>query len=515
MRLLPLSIIILFGMSILSGCVDSVAKRQTIVPKSTTGSTTDDTPTASAEVRPTDAIRFKDGYCGCKAGVPTTYGDCATFCASNNTPDDLFYTSFTVTEAISLTEFGSVQGWCSKALKDAEGNLQSTNPSCVLSVKDPDGNEVDYPLITQTANSNSIKVNIASLLNDKTYILSLKEVTSGATSNSIQILKPSPTSSSVLGPLKITPASQYTCILRNLSQDDTTGDIFYENAYRLHFYFIESKRPDPIPANTSNIFCHDIFNTLYGAVDDRTYPRLEETPGVISLWDGITDPRFFDNNGNGTLDANDQIVNKVKDLGFTIPASTNFFLQFSWPSNPTSDDSSSGSGSSSGNSQLGWYMIPWVDQSTYKAYCPTATHYNSNNVIFQAMRDIVSVDTEGLYVAMKDGELVNNGTTTTIGPADYILVRESDVKRAWFYLNGTTPIVPTDANIASKTIYFYYPFNFSSPYTKTSTQKTYVVKKASELSSGSVSDSGTTNVSGAITTYPPHDRRIGCIPKLQ
>lgn len=518
MRYLSLSLTILLGMFVLSGCVDSVAKRQTILPTTTigngtTGGSGDGGSSGQAEVRPSSAITFKDGYCGCKAGVPTTYGDCANFCANNNTADELLYANFNVSAAISLTQFGSVQGWCSKPLKDAEGNLQSTNPSCVLNIRDENGNENDIAINTQSANSNSIKVNISSLDLDKTYIIKLKEVTSGATSNSVQIYKPSPTNSSVLGPLKITPVSQYTCIIRNLSQDETSGDIFYENAYRLHFYFIESNRPNPIPANTSNIFCHDIFNTTYGAVDDRTYPRLEETPGTFSLWDSVTDPRFFDNNGNGNLDANDQIVNKVKDLGFTIPSGTNFFMKFSWPSNPTTENSSSSSTSTPG--ALGWYMIPWVDQQTYKAYCPTSVHYNSTNAIFKAMRDIVSVDTEGLYVAMKDGELVNNNGSTTIGPSDYLLIRESDIKRVWFYLNGTTHIAPTDSNIASKTIYFYYPFNFNSPFVKTSTQKTYVVKKASELVGNNVQDSGTTNGSGTITTYPPHDRRIGCIPKLQ
>ncbi|MFY7992118.1 MAG: hypothetical protein ACOVP4_02415 [Bacteriovoracaceae bacterium] len=513
LRSLPLLLLILFGVSILTGCVDSVARRQTIIPKSVIddGAGDDDGEETEAEVRPTGAVTFKDGYCGCKAGVPTTFGNCAAFCASNNTADDLFSASFNVSAAISLTAFGSVQGWCTTPLKDAAGNLQSTNPSCVLTAKDEDGNEQDLPILTQTANSNSIKANISALNLDKTYILTLKEVTSGAKSNSIQILKPSPTTSNPLGPLKITPVSQYSCILRNLSQDDQTGDIFYENAYRLHFYFIESDRPNPIPANTSNIFCHDIFNTLYGAVDDRTYPRLEETPGVFSLWESVTDPRFFDNNGNGNLDANDQIIKKVKDFGFTIPDATNFFLKFSWPSNPTSDSSSS----TSSASPLGWYMIPWIDQQTFRAYCPTQTHYNSTNVIFKAMRDIVSVDTEGLYVAMKDGELVNNGGTSSVGPADYLLIRESDIKRVWFYLNGTTPIAPTDANVASKTIYFYYPFNFNSPYVKTSTQKTYVVKRASDLSSGNVQNSGTNNGNGTITGSPPHDRRIGCVPKLQ
>ncbi len=512
MRYLSLLLIILFGMSILSGCVDSVAKRQTILPTTTTGSDDDDDDTDSeAEVRPTGAVTFKDGYCGCKAGLPTTYGDCATYCAANNTSDELFSASFSVTEAISLTKFGSVQGWCTTPLLDAEGNQQSTNASCVMNIKDDNGSETDLPLNTQAANSNSIKVNISSLDYDKTYILTLKEVTSGAKSNSVQIYRPSPTNSSVLGPLKITPVSQYSCVLRNLSQDESTGDVYYDSAYRLHFYFVESARPSAIPANVSNIFCHDIFNTTYGAVDDRTYPRLEETPGVFSLWDAVSDPRFYDNNGNDNWDVNDQIINKVKDFGYTIPSTTNFFLKFPWQTGPTIEDSS---GSATTQSLLGWYMIPWVDQSTFKAYCPTSAHYNSDNVIFKAMRDIVSVDTEGLYIAMKDGELVNTGTTSTVGPNDYLLVRESDIKRAWFYLNGTTHIAPTDANVGTKTIYFYYPFNFNSPFTKTSTQKVYVVKKASELS-GTVENSGTTSSTGTISTYPPHDRRIGCVPKLQ
>lgn len=517
MRLIAHLLIILFGLSVLAtGCVDSVAKRQTIIPKSISGGSTNDDEETEAEVRPSGVITFKDGYCGCKAGKAITYGNCTNFCAQRNTADELFYADFLTTEAISLTSYGSVQGWCTKPLKDENGETQQSNASCVISYKDEDGNIAELPLETQATNSNSIKLNISSLRYDKTYILTLKEVTSGAVSNSIQILKPSDTTAGTLGPLKITPVSQYTCMIRNLSQDQSTGDLYYLNAYRLHYYFIESARPDPIPVNTSNIFCHDIFNTTYGATDDRTFPRLEETPGTFSLWDGVTDPRFFDNNGNSIFDVNEQIINKVKNLGYTIPSTTNFFLKFSWPTGPTLN---TGTGSTTTTAPLlGWYMIPWVDQSvagSYKAYCPTSAHYNSENVIFKAMRDIVSVDTEGLYIAMKDGELVNTGTTTSVGPADYILVRETDIKKAWFYMNAGVPTAPTDANIAGKTIYFYYPFNFSSPYVKTSSQRTYVVKKASELSSSSVSNSGSNNASGAITTFPPHDRRIGCVPKLQ
>jgi hypothetical protein len=119
-------------------------------------------------------------------------------------------------------------------------------------------------------------------------------------------------------------------------------------------------------------------------------PRLELFEGAFNLWD-TNDPRFYDNNGNGTLDINDVIVQKTKNFGATIPTSTNFFTKFNWPGSPQLSEDAGNT-----NTLIGYYMFPWIDPSNFKSYCLTSTHYNSNNALFKALRDIIGVDTEWL-----------------------------------------------------------------------------------------------------------------------
>ena len=78
--------------------------------------------------------------------------------------------------------------------------------------------------------------------------------------------------------------------------------------------------------------------------------------------------------------------------------------------------------------------------------------------------------------------------------------------------NGV-PTVPTDSIVASVPVFFYYPMNILSPYVKASTQKIYQVKGAVELNNETVSEGGS-NSTGISSNYPPHDRKIGCIPKF-
>jgi hypothetical protein len=169
-------------------------------------------------------------------------------------------------------------------------------------------------------------------------------------------------------------------------------------------------------------------------------------------------------------------------------------------------------------------MIPWIDQSTFKSHCLNSTHYNSSNALYKAMRDIIGVDTEGLYIGEKSPEAVtdSNGNVVT-GYPDYILVRETDLKQVWFYLKNGVPTVPTDDMVANVAVYFYYPLNKVSPFVKTSTQRVFRVRGSKEIFTGTNnnSNSGTgslngnsSNSSGSVSTYPTHDRKIGCIPKF-
>lgn len=532
-------------LGILVSCQDTLPKRSTITPGSNTGtelecdeetedtvevdeegnpidgSTLTRTPTKQyqlgdkffacvpkAPVRPQNAVFWKSDFCACKDMKPVSYGNCSAFCADKNTGGaETLYANFTVTEAISLGGLGNVYAWCKTPL---EGD--TSNPDCELQAKDESGN-VTSLAVNVPVNTNSITANISGLSYDKTYIFTLVEKVSQSKSNSVQAIKFSTdTNLSTLGPLKNAPISQYTCMVREFSTDDNTGDIYYDSAYRLHFYFLPRIPPKPIPAGNSNLICHDIQQ--FGNIDQDLFPRFEQLAGVFNLWD-TSDPRFYDNNGNGSVDVNEVIIQKTKNFGGTIPTGTSFFQTFKWPGAPELQDDS---GNNSTTTQpLGYFMAPWIDQTTFMSYCLNSTHYNSSNPLFKAFRDIIGVDTEGLYIGEKSPETVtdSDGNLAT-GLSDYILIRETDLKAVWFYLKNGVPTAPTDANVANNAVYFYYPLNKTSPFVRTSTQRIFRVKSAAELNASSSTTTSTTtnNSSGSTGSYPPHDRKIGCVPKF-
>jgi len=508
-----LLILIIMSFSIVS-CVDTIPDRTITNAGSSTGGSDDggdDDDDDDKIIRPTGAVKFKTNFCGCKDSKPITYGDCSSFCSGKNTNGaSLFFFEFTTTEAISLDPtFGNVYGWCNNII-DEEAE---TNPSCVLQAKDENGGVVNLTL-ENGANGNSFFADIGNnndrLLQDKVYILSLIEQSSGAKSDSVQIVKYAPSGpSSNLGTLKVAPITQYSCIYRPPSTDSNTGEVYYDAAFRIHYYFLPRNPPDPMPAG-ADLICHDFLNPIYGMIDHALYPRLDQKPSVFNLWDS-TDPRFYNNDGNQYIDINEHIIAKARNFGATgLSDSINFFQPFPVLSSASVPDEDGGNNSSTAQS-MGYYMAPWIDQN-HKAYCLNNTHYNSSNPLFKAMKDIIGVEMEGIYVGVKTLESVRDrdGNYVT-APSDFILVRESEIKQAWFYLSGSTPTLPTDANIATKPIYFYYPINPASPYIQSSNQKLYQVKGAQELNNVST---GGSNESGGANNYPPHDRRIGCIPKL-
>ncbi len=499
----PLIVLLLMSL-FLASCQDTVPTRQTISPNNiiSNDGTTDDT-TEETITRPTGAVLFKSDYCACKDGKATSYGNCSSICASQ-TKDGIerFFANFTVTSDISLNSgLGNVNGWCTALLPG-----EDTNPKCVLEAKDELGTVVNLEIISP-AGTNSISAVSENLPSDKTLVLTLVETVSGARSDSVQIIKFSAdVSLPTLGPLKNAPITQYSCLIREFSQDDSTGDIFFDLAYRLHFYFLPRIPPTPIPAGNSNLICHDI--QTQGPLDDDLLPRFEQIPAVFNLWDN-SDPRFFDNNGNGFVDANELIIQKAKNFGAIIPNTTNFFTPFIWPGAP---ELTSDAGNASTNQPIGFYMAPWIDQTTFKSFCLTSAHYNSTNILFRAMKDIIGVDTEGIYIGEKSAESVQlaDGTFTT-GEKDFILIRETDLKRIWFHIKNGVRTAPTDDNVANVAVFFLFPPNFDSPFVKSSTQRIFRVQSAAQLSG--VSGSTNTNA-GTASTLSPHDRKIGCVPKF-
>jgi hypothetical protein len=457
----------------------------------------------AALARPTNAVKIENGFCACKDSLSISQGNCSAFCAGKPSADPKLYLTVSTTEDITQRDdIKTFHNWCTKEIPDpTTGESLELNPSCLIEVKDSDNNTGSLTIETISAGSNAVVVNIASLDEDKTYRIKIVETVSGAASSTVQIRKFStPITDPIGGALGTVPIQQYTCMNITIAEDGS--NLFYEDASRIHFYFNDENRPEPLSAIFANIHCHDI--NKYGKTPINN-PLLEESPGAYSLWN-IWDPRFWDTDGDGEAQINQLLQQNVKDQGFTMDEPPRLFHKFQWYNGPDVSSAST-SGSSSGASaapvlaELGYYMTPWIDQTTFKAYCPKRSHYYSSNQLFVAMRDLVGVDTEGLYIAKQEGS------------QDFILIREAVLKEIWFYKVSGQHIEPTNDTVTGKQVQFYWPADPASPFIKKSHQSIYTVKKASEVGSDNVS-TDQQNSTGTSSNYPPHDKRIGCIPAL-
>lgn len=132
-----------------------------------------------AKPRPNGVVKMKSDVCVCQDGVSLGLGDCSSFCVTKNTngSEVLFVTAdFSPTK-----DFKNTEQWCTK-----KGVFEMKKPYCVLEVRMEDGSVVE---VEAGAEKNSIRANVSTITYDKPFIATLKEVTTPATSNSIQVLK--------------------------------------------------------------------------------------------------------------------------------------------------------------------------------------------------------------------------------------------------------------------------------------------------------------------------------------
>lgn len=450
-------------------------------------------------VRPNDAVFWKSGHCICKDKKAVSSGSsCPTFCSDKVTNgSETLYASFNVSDTIGL---GSLAAWCGAALP---GQDTTENPSCEIQAEDPSGN-VTAREVSIKAKGNSIEVmNVQGfILEDISYLLTIVERTSGAKSDTAQIIKYGDNGEGpILGPIKTAIITQYQCMRRIAEVSEGNGDLYYVHAFPLHFYFVTGLPPSPLPGGVPSIFCHDIQR--FGPVDSAFFPRLNETPGVFNLWD-VNDPRFSIDPQDGRVIANASIVKKTTLYGGSVPANSNFFQEFRWQISPVIEEE--GSNNNNGeNPVLGLYMAPWINSTNHLSFCLNKTHYDSDTPLYRAIGDVLGkTATEGIYIAEKeptsrmgsDGNYYREET-------DRVLINETELKSAWFEIYQGAPRRPSSDNVAGKAIYVHYPINKDSPYVSTLEQRLYRVKSLSELAGG--------NNNGQPV---PHDKKIGCVPKF-
>ena len=418
-------------------------------------------------VRPTGEVFVKRDFCSCLQGKADIINNCENFCASKPTLNSpTLFGSVDVGPTIQInSELGNLHNWCTVELT---GTVQPA-PNCVLEVFDGLGTQLLD--ITTFPNSNSFQSNLTSLEKNKTYVAIIKETGSSAQSNEFQIRRVDPPvddGSDTSTPLKIMPVSQYTCINRTGSLPDGTQcgelsgpDEIYNCGTREFYYFASNNAPPPMPPGSQFIICHD---PQFGIDDSPLFPRLELIPQHMALWDQ-SDIRFADQNGDSRPDINQMIQDRLVNE-FSVTRTINIFGLFTWPNKPATQ------GGSGTPPNVGFYMQPWIDSQTGRGFCPKQEQYNSNDPTFKILKEVVGVDTEGIYLSVKQPEASDQQE----GGNKLQLIREGLLRKIWFYFENGQHFVPDDITSSQKTIMYYWPPDINDPYVQKSTQKIYTVR---------------------------------------
>jgi hypothetical protein len=455
-------------------------------------------PDVTVETRPTNAIDIKSDFCSCINGKSDIINNCDAFCALKTPTDQpiLYVNTIMGTEIALNTKLGNLHNWCTVQLTDDD-----TNPKC--SVVATDGlNTITLPANT-TAGSNSFNVNVLSLAVNRTWILKLVETQTGsaAQSKEFQINRQvqKTDSTDVVGALKVTPISQYTCMTYG-GKVDASGNIIRTTFARIFYYFASNEDPAPVApsggSNQSQIVCHD--EQLHPGADSALYPRLELVPQAYSMWDK-SDTRFV------ALPANNNKLTINKILSDRLSAEYNIngteidlFKLVSYPNRP-----STATTTPSTTIPLGYIMVPFTETGTGKTYCPGPTEFTGNQPLMNLLGEYMD-QTEGIYLAEKQAETFLDGTTykTLYGT---MFVRESTLKSYGFYIENGLKIKADTASMNTKTIYYYWPTSTTADPLTEGGRKLFTVRSPNTLN-GYVP-------TGQSTSVQTSDKRIGCVPK--
>lgn len=474
-------------------------------------------PDTNTITRPDGLITFKADHCSCLDKKPTMLGICDSFCASKDTNAEYLYANFNMNVLELDDNFSSLTKWCNSTIKNEEGESESLGAACSLEIKS-EGNPTTMIALNSGSDffgNNSVRVGVGGQFVDGVnYVLTLVETGSQSmartSSVNYQRLQDPPDENN-LGPLKILPVNQYTCMTRGFGNDEV-GNFFYETAYRLHFYFTGAEDPPAIPPGVRTIFCHDIYASNQTLDDKIQYPRMELQPGHFNTWN-YNDPRFGTDAVTGNMKIHDKIKKIVEQNGATFANGQKIFYPFSWPSYPKDAlPAELQSDTMPANSLLGYIMTPWIDANTFKVYCPNQTHYYSTNQLFIALRELVGVDTEGIYLAVRETLTTTDGSGTTIlATDDYLIIREGLLKKVWFYFQNGQHIRADENSAATKTVHFYWPPDPDNPFMKKSNQKLYTVRHPSAFTNSAATGAGIPSVSGQTVG----DKKFGCVPATQ
>jgi hypothetical protein len=450
----------------------------------------------ASSLRPSGEVYVSSDFCACLNKKSDIINDCDSVCAAKtSTTVPTLYGSVTLGSLVANnSKFGSLYNWC-----NAQLDSDATTPQCTLSASDGT-NSIDNIPVTINKSSNTFSADISSLAYNTTYIVKIVETKAGtnAASTEFQVRRVKQESNSgTVGALKISPISQYTCLTYG-GTTDTSGIITRTSYAKVFYYYPANETPAPIPAaggtNQSTVVCHDEISN--GATDNSLYPRLEMIPAQFTLWDK-TEPRFVKT--NNIMAINSTIQARLLEE-YSVSYTVDLFTLISYPNRPSISTSSSTSTASS--IAQGYMMVPFINSTTTKAYCPKAEHFNGTDALFKVLKDYTS-ETEGIYLGEKEAELVQEGTSykTIYGT---MFTTESILTKYGFYVQNGLKVKASSDSLHNKTIYYYWPANDNMDPLQQGDRRLYTVRYYDQLNGNSPS--------GVTNSVRPSDKRIGCVP---
>lgn len=285
--------------------------------------------------------------------------------------------------------------------------------------------------------------------------------------------------------VKVKTIIGYTCKYKELRW---VPPYIFDYANR-NFFFNSSLRPPSLPSDYRKIVCHDTLQ--YGELDSPLFPRLEERAS-FKLWD-MNCFECGDRDQNGKMDLNEHITYEYSLRSGDDSVELSLFSILEWDFVPMEV-------ASPGHHKvnLGLIMSPFFN-SYNEAECPKQDDYNGDNLLYQIIGEFVGVNTQGLWVAESEPQLSSTGDVLV----DYLLIRESELKSGWFYLEGGRHLVPDRYTASRRAIHFYYPIDPVFPYVRKPHQLKYTLRSLEELGLSF----------GTHSRQRASDKRIGCIPQ--
>ena len=202
------------------------------------------------------------------------------------------------------------------------------------------------------------------------------------------------------------------------------------------------------------------------------------------------------------LDINNLIQQELASR-YGISSDINIFSEFQWRTSPQTDTTNEGDTATA--PRIGFIMTPWSEEGSNISFCPDQFNYDSDAPIFRILKNYVGVNTEGLYLGVREPITITDGDGNQIeAPQGLVLIREGLLKQIWFYYENGRHFMPDEENDQSRTLRFYWPPDTVYPYVRKGKQFIYTVTHPSDL--------GNTNIAGIRNTVISADKKFACIP---